>query len=882
MGCVEQRRQTVNGLSMFTFTSLLFIVLTLGLSSVYSQEGTTGTGDRDQPPPAREGPAGADQDIDPEAVPPPPGDRGGNRRPNDPTENSRPPAVPPVNSPTDRNGRLPELPPIENPFDTRITCPMRNKCNAPGRESLDYRDINCFCDTLCETFGDCCKDFNGRPQLSGERGGRKRIRLQKRTVECKRLREYNLEVEVYVVNACPRGFDDDDVRRKCEYEAETDSDLFYKLPVSAVKTGILYQNYYCAMCAGETNVSFWQVEVACDTPPEGNLTDNAQEFMGEMIKGTEDMFNCPKMFSHPTYEPRKCKSHVSRCLKNSNRKLVQKCKKSTAYVYAGRKVFKNKFCAACNGVNETYITCEDSRTPRPGTGIDHGFQFASFSLLLDFNTGQGSIKEHRVGVAGEKQVTVTFNEILYCPESHVYDPFAKQCRLLRCPREKRLINDQCVSLTEPTTTTRETGVVAPDYDEGKIRLPDGTDIDLSNLDFYPATNREPSIPRNVLPDPIEPETHSCPMIRLNHTEYDMYTNGSVRVFGTDRVYGPTEYEFEAPFLYVCSPFPERNYTVEVNTTYTMIMFKFDRMQALVSFVTVLVSLVALLILFITYLMLPPLRNTPGKSIMSLDFALFAAQILFLVGVYRTEMFYVCLGLAVAMHYFWLAAFFWMNALAFDVWHTFACRANKMCEASRNKRFVAYSLYAWFMPALVIGAALVLEFEVIKGVDDVYLPHYGDGICWIARRHALLFLFALPLAILLVTNFIFFFVTVINIYRLTKIADMLTKHKDRGRLVLYIKLSFIMGLTWVFGFLAAFMEMNIFWYLFISFNALQGVFICFAFVMSKKVFRLLSDRGRVHREHGKDSRHSNGFRSCPTNRTYMSDSNAKVIAQETSI
>ena len=794
------------------------------------------------------------------------------------------------------------FPDVPGPGNAQVSCSTRSRCQVEGHAALTYRDLNCFCDPLCQVYDDCCKDHVKVDRPVGDSG----VRLQSKMVECERLLEYDREVEVYVVNTCPKRYGDPEVIRQCEYAPDHHADFFYKLPVSGVESGILYKNYFCALCTGEENLSFWNVDIDCDHPPDGNVTADPTGYMNKIIQeSSDDWYRCHKKLNPPNGRVRRCKSAISRCLKNSNRKIKKKCKKETSYMYAGKEVFKNKWCAQCNDVNDTYLSCEDSRTPTriPGGYNDFSQHFSAFSLLLDFNKGRASIKDLREGVSGERHVTIQFSDVRECPANHMYDPFAKQCRLLNCPPDSRLQNGQCVIESANPTTPRSFG--GPPVFEQGVDTPGGH----INIEFVPPPTintkggRDPFTPPNRnhhddTDDDTDESTHSrgCRRSRFNHTEYEMFKNGTVLVHSLNKMFGTREYEFEAPFLYIfCAP-PKTKVdpkVLEPNATHTMFMFKFDRMQDLVSFVSVLVSLVAIMIMFIVYLMLPPMRNIAGKNIMCLAFSLFLAQSLFLVTVHlpRTDMFEVCLGLAAAMHYFWLAAFFWMNVLAFDIWRTFVYRANnKSSEQGRVCRFVAYSIYAWFMPAGIVAAALVLDFEVFDGVDYIYLPHYGKGSCWIVQKYALLFLFALPLAILLLTNIVFYLATVINLCRISQMAEVANRGKDRCRLVVYIKLSLVMGLTWTFAFLGLLMEMDVFWYLFIGFNAFQGVFICFAFVLNKKVFKLLSSKGRVsnRRQQNSDFRAcSNGVRSGPggsntANRSYFSDSSAKVIAQETSI
>lgn len=792
---------------------------------------------------------------------------------------------------------FPDLDFLPGPMDIPVTCSMRSSCQADGREALPYRDVNCFCDPLCSVFGDCCKDYKPPSPSMGQP-----VKIQPKMVQCERLLDYNREVEVYVVSSCPRRYRDPEIIRQCEYSSEHHADFFYQLPVSGLDSGILYKNYYCALCAGDSNVSFWSVDIDCDHPPDGNVTADPVAYMDKIVQeSSDDWYSCHKKLSHPTIQVRKCKSAISRCTKGASKKLKRKCRKETSYVYAGKEVFKNKYCAQCYGMNETYLSCEDTRIPSRDPDSGFGVQrFSPFSLTLNFDNGKGLIQDLRVGVSGERHVAIPFADIKQCEASHIYDPFSKQCRLKMCPRDSQLLDGQCVILPANPTPSREKPDKPGNLPGIKVETPDGSSVEVDLPNLFP---------------PDDGHSLHCPSMKLTHTEYEMFKNGTVLVPSLGRMFGPRDYEYQLPFLYICKQ-PARptsstggknknrnmnknnngmktdydNSKIKgKNTTNALVMFQFNRMQGLVSFVSVLVSLVAMLIMFIVYLMLPPLRNVPGKNIMCLTFSLFVAQILYLVGVPRTEWFEVCLGLAAAMHYFWLAAFFWMNVLAFDIWRTFVSRVNKSSEKARTCRFVGYSFYAWFMPALIVAAALVLDFQVFEGIDEIYLPHYGKDICWIAHRHALLFLFALPLAILLLTNLIFYLATMINICRISRMTDIQNRGKDRCRLCIYVKLSLVMGLTWVFGFLAALLKMELFWYLFIGFNAFQGVFICFAFVLNKKVFKLLSSKGRAgnRRQQSSDFRAcTNGVRGGPgssaTNRSYFSDSSAKVIAQETSI
>ena len=60
-------------------------------------------------------------------------------------------------------------------------------------------------------------------------------------------------------------------------------------------------------------------------------------------------------------------------------------------------------------------------------------------------------------------------------------------------------------------------------------------------------------------------------------------------------------------------------------------------------------------------------------------------------------------------------------------------------------------------------------------------------------------------------------------------------------IIYVKLSVVMGLGWLLGFVAAFVDWSGLWYIFIVVNSLQGAMLCVAFVVTRQV---ISDMFRI--------------------------------------
>ena len=155
---------------------------------------------------------------------------------------------------------------------------------------------------------------------------------------------------------------------------------------------------------------------------------------------------------------------------------------------------------------------------------------------------------------------------------------------------------------------------------------------------------------------------ACPLVVLNATEYESFENKSIWVHTLKILLAADQYQLNGSEVSICVQWVPQWTQVQ--------MFKYDKIQAIVSFIGQVISLTALAVNFLTYMLFPSLRNLPGKCIMNLVLALFVAHLLFIVGVGQTGDRKVCMAVAMVMHYCFLASFFWMNGLAFELWRTF--------------------------------------------------------------------------------------------------------------------------------------------------------------------------------------------------------------------
>ncbi|XP_064624515.1 uncharacterized protein LOC135486001 [Lineus longissimus] len=321
---------------------------------------------------------------------------------------------------------------------------------------------------------------------------------------------------------------------------------------------------------------------------------------------------------------------------------------------------------------------------------------------------------------------------------------------------------------------------------------------------------------------------NCPLVMLSAEEYTLYNNGTLYLHAADTYVNESSYDISNGTLLVCSDLLDTK--------------KEDLITAsgIVTVISLSISICALFLLFMVYLVLPKLRNVPGKILMSLTFALFWAQILFLVGIERTEIPELCIAFAMLIHYFFLAAFAWMTMMATDMALTFRPMNLHGTGGTSQNRFLYVSLYAWSFPAVIVVPGIVMDqFDYFI---DPYNPGYGGGgsVCWFSNKMALILFFLVPCAAHLLVNFICYIYTVYNIAVVSKLAKK-AKQCDKCNLFLYFKLSIIMGGTWLLAYIWIITRNEVVEYAFIILNGLQGLFLFLTFVCRTRTWRQLKRR-----------------------------------------
>lgn len=406
----------------------------------------------------------------------------------------------------------------------------------------------------------------------------------------------------------------------------------------------------------------------------------------------------------------------------------------------------------------------------------------------------------------------------------------------------------------------------------------------------------------------------CGRIEIVDSEYIRYP-GNNSILYSGELLSMNNYEYindSEDSLRLCIP---KSYASETMTDNLLIQscgVNFHRVilaENYMSFILGIISLIAMVSVLVTYYLFDNLRNLPGLNTINLTVSLLMGELLFLLSGLTVKLHFdwPCKAIAVCLHYLFLASFFWMNVMAYDLYRTFGhkCILTKVRE--KKNFFCRYFIYAWGSPAIIVCACAIIDFsEIIDGIRIGYgsyvqkdamntgtifstpstnwsgkanrselteSPAIENNIiteanlgCWIMEPVATLITFGFPMILILIANAIMFIKTIICIRAVAKLAKLKTRRSSlnhtvgKSDVVLYVRMSTVMGFTWIIGLgssvISAFADgptetmcivLHTIGILFILFNCSQGVFIVVAFVFNKRVLGLYKSKFKSWRE-----------------------------------
>ncbi|KAL4233527.1 synapse assembly [Mactra antiquata] len=605
----------------------------------------------------------------------------------------------------------------------------------------------------------------------------KPLQLKNDQFSCERVNGIG---EIMLITKCPAYWTDDQTKALCENSMKN-RDMMSKVIVSDKSIErLVFKNMHCAMCNNVYDYQFWKVAINCQ-----NDSINQSDTRSTNTS-SQELSYCDVSFDQPGEQYRDCSlvpnKIIDHCPQFNDSDVIEKCENGTTLLVFAMDLsqFKNKYCAKCNGYNELELRCEMFIFIVQMPDIP-GANLYSFRIVVDFNK-KFTVKEDFA--ANKKKLQLVFPE---CKKDQIFDPITKHCRDMICPVG-----------TQPF--------------EGKCLLVRQIGLDVLNSS----------------------STVQCAFSKVKSHEVE-YLNETNQVLFRKKLYNETEYIRNGSDIFLCI-------NTSVPSHYGRSLQASDELEGYLSLIGLIISIISLSITIIIYIIFSELLNIPGKNLVSLCVSLLLAQLLFLLSPKVSHYVIACQIFAVLMHYFFLAAFSWMNVIAFDLLMTFSNTFGVGHRTrSSKKKFITYSIYSWCVPLIVVLSAVIVDYSIESDIIKEFKPLYGQVGCWISSKYALLLFFVGPLALLKLFDFIAFGIIVYHITKAKKQGAMARNENNSCTFFIHVKLSLVMGLTWVFAFIANFGGTSILWYLFIILNTLQGLFIAFSFVCTRKVFRLIKSR-----------------------------------------
>lgn len=395
---------------------------------------------------------------------------------------------------------------------------------------------------------------------------------------------------------------------------------------------------------------------------------------------------------------------------------------------------------------------------------------------------------------------------------------------------------------------------------------------------------------------LSSEFINCTKINLDLTNgtYTSLANGSFYLIEYDKVLNFDEYlviyqNESLIHLAICSTWLQlaashasldtKNGTSNNQVTASD-MLSFDylirKLQSTLTFIGISVSIICLMLHLITFSILPEMRNLSGKNLASLATYLLVGYTCFLTRhlapFWLNDSPVICKVIGITMYHTFISSFTWSAILSFDVWRSLnlASTELRLATGSQNVRFTIYSLVSIFI------SSTVTLIVVTKSLSPSTLPmlptaSFNPPVCWFSSSSSLITYFIIPVTVILVFNCCFFASISLLLTSAAKVTSATfnkskqvkkasssssstgssttavhastssATHSIQNDSKLYLKLSILMGLTWILGLIGTLVPNALIWLLFILLNTTQGLFIFCSFTLTEKVKRGLNDR-----------------------------------------
>ncbi|XP_077993873.1 adhesion G-protein coupled receptor D1-like [Glandiceps talaboti] len=229
--------------------------------------------------------------------------------------------------------------------------------------------------------------------------------------------------------------------------------------------------------------------------------------------------------------------------------------------------------------------------------------------------------------------------------------------------------------------------------------------------------------------------------------------------------------------------------------------------SIITYVGCSVSTACLLISFLVFLFLK-LQSPRAYILKSTIISLLLAQLIFISGVHATGNKYVCMSIAIVLHFMFMTTFSWMLVQGINLY------VKTKPGPPVFYRRAHFCAVGWGVPTVIVGVSAGIRWD-----------HYGnENYCWLSLTNGMPAAFLAPAMTIVLINTIALIIVLRKFLGVKANAKKDDTDKIKAGLRASVVLLPLLGLTWLFGLFAVNEAAIVFQYFFTVFNSLQGVFI----------------------------------------------------------
>ena len=248
------------------------------------------------------------------------------------------------------------------------------------------------------------------------------------------------------------------------------------------------------------------------------------------------------------------------------------------------------------------------------------------------------------------------------------------------------------------------------------------------------------------------------------------------------------------------------------------------------------SMLCLILTLVTYLSFRLLRSPAGINNMLLCFSLLAANAFLLASVHMRPKDPLCTIVGITTHFMWLNMFCWTFVCCFHMFRTFTATSRSTASTDRAKILciVRKVSFCTIVPLIVVITVIVASY--LTAEDDSI--GYGSFSCYLDSQLLVVASMIFPLSLLIISNIVFFAITVCKIRSVRKLQGNLDVTPGAPKdIYVYVKLSSLTGCFWTLAVAAKYLDSDALGVTSDFFIGLQGAFIFWSYVCNERVSNL---------------------------------------------